>query len=417
MNLNLFLKYFNLRKKQQLDVINKHFLFIKKILPIILLVFIFILLIGTFRYYLSQVLLKNMIYFKSVYGVYYYFELISMFGFFKWLVYVFSLICLPFWYIISYLLYQLIRFLSNLIYSIYTKEDPIYVRNKIRIERFLYEKISKYLVIYFLFFIVLFAIFITITQIFYKPLEEIFIYSLIFTSLGIIPVWVIVWCNYLIIRKKRRNKLSFDNYLFSKSTIRNRFKEIFSILIFFALFGWLLIPFLLKSFDYTESYAEKLMLDFSYKDKLEIIKSEGFDNYNDMYSKLNLPNPAELKKDLSVVSQLHILWNSKNALKLFQQGLFFIITLGAFLDIGIPSVLNALFYKSKRKALKLIFYTTLKSTAIILILQLIISNLFFIDVSDYLGIGTIFLFIMTFLLMQSSTNIESINKNSSLQSS
>jgi hypothetical protein len=62
-------------------------------------------------------------------------------------------------------------------------------------------------------------------------------------------------------------------------------------------------------------------------------------------------------------------------------------------------------YKEKRKVLLTVLYATIKSTILVIFLQVFIRKAYFIDISDIMGAGTIFMFVISFFLMQESVEI------------
>ena len=390
--------------------INDYLKFVKKKFSYIIIFYLFSLLICTFAHFSPSINIINTLnIWKSVNGALTYVYLISICNIAKWFVDVISFTILLVWFFISYFIFIISRLIVDFFFQLIVKEKYNFTRNRTRFYLFLKNKVGKKLNI--LLIIYLFFCSIYLLKIQYYKYDTIFIMKHCFYLIIIcVPIiYITVWIIFISIRnrRKKKSKKKFDIFLFSQESIRRNFKTIIDAIVFFLILGWILIPGLFFCFDFTAVYFEKLILNkHSYKENYELIESEGYNNNLLKKATLKLPNVTNLKDELHAIRSIINYEKIKKNLKKMQRGLFFILTLVSFCEIGIPSIVNAVIFKNKRKALKNIFISTIKTTILIICLQLIISKGFFIDISNIIGLSSLFFIIISFFLMQDTIQLK-----------
>ncbi len=128
--------------------------------------------------------------------------------------------------------------------------------------------------------------------------------------------------------------------------------------------------------------------------------SNGYNIGTTTYDATALPAPSELKSKLFWWGDMFYISNLKSLLPVLQKHLFNILIFIAFLETGVPSIVNICIYKKKRKAVIRIFVSVLKTTIITMSFQYIMSKFFFINTSFVFGSSTLFIFIISLFLMQ-----------------
>ena len=84
--------------------------------------------------------------------------------------------------------------------------------------------------------------------------------------------------------------------------------------------------------------------------------------------------------------------------KQFQQGMFFVFTLVTIMEVALPALVN--FIIVGNKALGKVFIVATKTAVLTLSLQYFIANAYFVDTSRIFGTVTLFMFLVSFFLMQ-----------------
>ena len=349
---------------------------------------------------------------KSVEGATRYFRLMTALSMIQWCVLAGTLGVLIIWLLLCGFVLFLCTLLLDAVYQLYYKETRTNIVRQHRYLKLFHKKIGKRLIIFSIF------IFITIAFIYLRiiRIHEIELTKLIRVYIATISILVpiiysIVWYNYFKIYRSRKSKSlknKLDWYLLSKNAIRRRFKSILWGVAVLTLFGWFLLPMLFGSFQWFEHFGTKILKDnVKYLEEWEVLRNEGFSQQEKSITSIaHLPDPNNLTQAISCLDKLGDYETLNNLFSLFQRGLFFIITLLALCEIGIPSIANAIIYGSRREALRKVFLATAKSTILVIVLQLFVAKAFFVDISRALGIGTVFLFAVSFFLMQQSTEID-----------
>ena len=398
-----------------LEQFKNYFNFLKKYLPWLVLLYSAILLYVAFLiFYEQQKIFYNIFeVFDSAKGVLIYAKLLSSYSIVKWFVFSASILTTVSWGFISYLFYLLFRLIIEWTYQIYYKNSKYFIVLRIRFNRLFLGTVGKRLnfsIVIILSIVIL--IFIRL-NIFEKDLSKLIDFFTNTICILVPIVYFFIWYQYLIIRnrrKKGRKRRYLDEYLFSKQIIRHRFKNVVIGIFFLALFGWTLLPILFGQLQFIENKGFNYLLgQGEYKTNWEYTYDKGyFINNINRNSFLNLPTPNNLKKSLSWLKNIGSTDSYEELQKhfsYFQKRMFFVLTLIILCEIGIPSIINAMIYKEKRKVLLTVLYATIKSTILVIFLQVFIRKAYFIDISDIMGAGTIFMFAISFFLMQESIEL------------
>ena len=398
-----------------LEQFKKYFNFLKKYLPWIVLIYSLTLLCVAFLIFYEQQ--KIFYHFSEVFftakDVLIYAKLLSSYSIIKWFIFSANILIVVLWGFISYLFYLLFRLSIEWIYQMYYKSSKYFIVLRIRFNRLFLVTIGKRLNISIVVILSLVMLIFIKLNIFEKNLPKLIDFFVITICILIPIVYSFTWYQYLSIRNRRkkvRKKNYLDEYLFSKQIIRHRFKNVIIGIIFLALFGWALLPILFGQLELIENEGFKFLSDNGeYEINWQWMHNKGyFSNNTNRTSFLDLPSPNNLKKSLSWLRNAGGLENYEELKKhfsYFQKKMFFVLTLIILCEIGIPSVINGLIYKEKRKVLLTVLFATVKSTLLVVFLQIFIRKAYFIDISNAMGAGAIFMFAISFFLMQESIEL------------
>jgi hypothetical protein len=389
--------------REHIDMAKSFWLSFQRYLPWVLLLYILLALLTTLIFFSQLTVFSRAAdLFNSAKGALTYAELFFQFAFVRWSIIIGTVATVLIWMWVAYFGYMLTILIIDGFYQLFAKESPFFIARRTRYLRFLRKKLKKYLH-GALFIIILTALWLMIRMKFFELNPEEMVDFFIIVIAFIIPVvYVLVWGRLLFIRRWKKQRAKFDVYLFSKWAIHKRFKTILDYCAFFTVFGWILLPSLFMSWVWLENAGTTFLLNScDYKTKWNLIAGDLHSSIPAVSNSIGgVPNPDELKKSLTSLRDERR--GLRNAFPRFQRGMFFIITFAALFEIGIPSVASATIYGDRRKALRGVFIATFKTTVLVGVLQLLIKKAFFVDISDVMGISTIFFFTVSFFLMQQS---------------
>ncbi len=314
-----------------------------------------------------------------------------------------------FWGILSYFSFLSLKFIGNAIYHLFFPDSRFYNSLKIKYNKYFTKTFVKRLIVpYTVIMIFVIIIFISGNIREKPPLESVeFVLKII---MFLVPViYVIVWREYLKIRNTRKTKKALNNFsifLFSKKSISERFKNILFTIFFFAFLGWTLLPFLSNTSQVIGNIGEYyLNHQMDYESNYYLIEKDGYlDNIlREDSDVIKLPKPNELKSVLNYFNKsITKNFDLQKIFFKFQQGIFSVIILAVVCEIMFPSILNLIFFRKERKNFITILSLSLQTIFFTFFLQIFIKKAFFIDISNEIGIGPLFMFVLTFVLMINS---------------
>ena len=397
--------------KFQFEELKKGYGSVYKLSPLILFIYILLILFCLIKLFNNQI--NVLISFKKIFltidSSILFSNLLTRYNLTLFIIFSLLIISVIIWCYFSILIYHINEIVTDGIFRLLFKLNRKIDKHNIRIKRVIFKGMRKNLAIVS-FITTLFLFYYVFSNIYMKELstESIIKYFRNASIFAAIVVYITTWYIYLYIRGKIKNKSIYDNFLFSKHSIRTRFKGVIAIMIFFFLLGWVLFPMLFFGYRIIiDKSIENLLPEDEYKLQYSlIVEGSHIDIFKENSKKIiGLPLPENYKKSLSFVSisDTTIL---KNSLKPFQRVMFLILNIVMIGEVGFLSVVNAFIHKRKRKALLAVFYATLKSSLLIIFLGIFIKFAFFIDTSTQLGIGTFFIFLTSFFLMEQSKEFE-----------
>lgn len=226
----------------------------------------------------------------------------------------------------------------------------------------------------------------------------------IFLILGMVPVVFLThWIGYLRIRSRRNSKAGIEWYLFSNESIHSAFENVVAFVITLAIIAWVSIPgVFLVSEAIARAGSDWLCENSNYATAREAIVEAGYRPTNHNSAILSLPPEDDLFKNLSAFSAVGDVDSIKGQLEVLGRGLFMVITLATLFSIGLPSFTRAVLFSDHRQATKIILKSTLKSFSFLLLSQLVAQKLFFVDMSNLVGVSAVFGFVISYFLMVDS---------------
>lgn len=261
---------------------------------------------------------------------------------------------------------------------------------------------------FFLIYIVLVIIYLLAIDVEKMDPNEIitcFLYCIICLALVFYSTyWSIVLYNRRKKHEELKKTIALELQHFSKQALRRNFGTIILYLILFAMLGWVLLPCLFFSINIVEDSAANLLLSNIHTEaNWNMIKNNGYHSQSPIYNITLLPAPSDMNEALSFTHPFTPIDKAKSFLPFFQQTMFIVIVVLSFFEIGLPSIINFFLFKTKRAAYRSLIWATIKTVGVTTFLQLFISKLFFINTSLLVSFSTIFFFLISFFLMQQST--------------
>ena len=396
--------------REHFNSLNRLRLFIKRNLLIGVLIFIIIsifvaiiLMFGQLNVFTKE---NNLSY--SLNNTLIYVQIVYVYCLVKLVISMSYMFILFIWMVASYLLFLILWLITEALYNLIYKGSIKLSLRRLQYIKILNENISNRFN-YVRFICMLIAGYvlqkINITK---KPPKEIIDIFTFAVAIYIPIIYSFLWYQYTIIRKTRKTAITkkrFDKYLFSRETIHRKYLFIIDGLLIFAVFGWILFPFLFGQFSWIESRGVNHILSEmeAYKSKLFVLDNNSFNKSSIDTLNNNFKSLKELKNSFTIFGWDY--YEFKKFFIPFQHGMFFILTFVLFCEIGIPSIINGLIYKEKRKVLLTVLFAAVKSTLLVVFLQIFIRKAYFIDISNAMGAGTIFMFAISFFLMQESIEL------------
>lgn len=390
--------------REHIDGLRRFLLFFKGYLRWGLFIYVLLVLLMTLLVFVAETefLSDPALSFHSVKGALIYAQLVYKFSLFHWWIGIATISLVLMVPPVMYFTYFPVSLLVEGLYQLFAKESQSFIARRTRISRFLWNKFGKR--IQLAVFLILCAIsYLMISmKIYQRPPKEQVNFFVIIIAFAVPVVYTVLWGKYLIIRARKKIMSNFDKYLFSKQSIRRQFTSILTFLACLVVLGWILLYSLFGALERIERTGSSFLLnEFEYREKWDFIVEDGYLQYSTTSDSIaGVPSPDQLERSLSWLPALRS--EARTLFPQFQKGMFFILTLASLFQIGIPSVISAAIYKDRRKALLGVFLATLKSTLLVGGLQLFIRKAFFVDISEVMGIGTVFLFTVSFFLMQQS---------------
>jgi hypothetical protein len=220
-------------------------------------------------------------------------------------------------------------------------------------------------------------------------------------------VYSVVWAKFLSVRARRRNSAKLDEFLFSRLSLRRRFKNILDGLAFLALLGLILLPGLFLSLKTLDAKATVVAATAShYEAGWNQLVAAGYSAPDALFA-TSLPNPESLSKRISAFAYFVDYSTLPSYLVRFQHGMFLVITVATFFEIGFPAILRAILFSGYRRSLRSLVLAAVKSFLIVAGLQLVVQQAFFVDLSNPVGVGTLFSFLISFFLMRETIELRS----------
>jgi hypothetical protein len=330
-------------------------------------------------------------------------KIIFGYGIAEWLVTVLSLGLLLAWAAFAFLAWILTRLAIEVIWQIFYPTDPRFFRMYCRYTRFLFHAFRRSTPL-FIIIAVLVAAFILIEQRIWAITPEKGAIVIGITLLIAVPyVWAVNWFSFFRIIRHHPRAYYLDQYFFSQHTARRRLKNIVDILVFLAILTWILLPGYFntcKEISNKVAFAAREVLDYEGKwntlSQKVIFNSSGNERWM-------IPSPSEVEDRLDFAGGVRTILPLTAAFPTFQKYLFALIMFASFFDIGIPAIFNAVRQRGYRVALRRILVATVKTAIFLVILQLVVQKSYFIDMSELVGIGAMFSFIISFTLSHDET--------------
>lgn len=337
----------------------------------------------------SQILLSSISYLNLVY-------------FSRWQLDTISISLILIWGIIGYLIYIFFKIIIGFMYQLIYPVDTSVLRKTGKYYKYFKRSIGKYLFsIVCLLLLVSLTIFIRFNIWELQLAQVIKIIGIILTIFSII-IFTTTWSYFLKLRTKRnsQSKRYFDIYILSQQSIRLRFKTLIIALAFLGFLGTVYLPgyFILIN-TLTTTYEASIISEFDNWHFLEIANIA-------ISGSLVAPLPTldSLSSELNTLYPLSRVENYATNIPLLQKYFFLILTIGGLFEIGIPVLAKTVYLSGYKQALKRILVITCKSFFLITLLSFLIKKTYFLDISEPLGIGIIFSFLMTFFFTQDSDN-------------
>lgn len=223
------------------------------------------------------------------------------------------------------------------------------------------------------------------------------------TALFFVPIIFLVnWSLIIRLRyslgKNKKPIERINRYLFSSSSMRRRFKSILDILCYLALLGWFIIPAYFLTIQ-TLTARSSLVIDnmFDYNGLVKSLNGVSYEIKTEIFAPSGqIPQINQLTSFLDPFDNIASKQSYNIILKTLQPNFFFIVTLGGVLSIGLHVVSALFFLNLYKQAVKKVLIVTLKTLLIVGVLQLVIKKAYFIDISEPIGIGALFNFLMAF---------------------
>lgn len=190
-------------------------------------------------------------------------------------------------------------------------------------------------------------------------------------------------------------------YLLSKDSIIQGFISVFTLLLWIAIFLHVIIPSFFSLLNYFTNGAYLHLVDnYNY-----LVWWNEFIKYQPELIELKIINSISPESLLSFLSPLKIYvpFNDDNYINIISYS-FLLIVLSGFFHIGV-SIGLFLLTSGKRSTIRKIALVTLKSSLVTIGLQLLLSNVFYIDYSSLIGMSTIILFFLSLFFAVEASEI------------
>ncbi len=377
---------------------------LKKALPWILAAYLLMVILMSLLVFQCEMEVIYVIrQFKSLDTAVVYWELIQFLILGNWLALVVIVPMLVVWSFFCYCVWIIASFAINLCHQLFFPDS-----SRWRFENARYHKVvdaSVRLRMKFVHYIVLvpMAVFLLISlpTVMDSPEKIIRLYFKVIVALVPI-VFVVVWTFYLIIRRSRKNTRRFDYYFFAKQAIKDRLRTIVSLVLFLAIFGNIFLPWLFIGFGSAINIGPKLMPEGSeYEQKHRELVRDGYTSDRNR-GMANLPSPHEVRNYVWYFLGMGDNLKPKALIKQFQKAMFSVVTLACFFLVAIPACGNAIVYRERIGALKKIILSTAISMVIVAGLHFCITKAYFVDTSEFFGMATLFLLIVSLSLSHGS---------------
>lgn len=137
-------------------------------------------------------------------------------------------------------------------------------------------------------------------------------------------------------------------YLFSHAAIRQRFQGVMYLLVYLGVLGLVLIPSLFFVFKWVEHEAAHwLMTHHGYEQSWLLMAESGYEPPSTGFA-TSVLNPDILARRLSWIHDLADYDMLASLTGQLQRGMFFVVTLVGFFELGAPSILAARFSRGIR---------------------------------------------------------------------
>lgn len=306
------------------------------------------------------------------------------------------------WGVLCWVVWSIVVILNDMVQIVFIDNVDSYVRIRNRYVNFLDKKLSKIHIVSIFIFLMICTFAIIDSGVMHKGLVDMIKYYGRLVLICVPVIFGITWTYYLLLLNKKGARTYLRSYLFSNDSLRSSFCSIVGAMVFLAALGWFFVPALIISIKWLEEAAAQFMVGYmGYAGKYNYLMASVSSDLNGLPEILNPVKPENLSSHLSVLPD-EWLAQYDIFLPLFQKNMFLVLTAISCISIGMPAVVHAAISAGKRKASKLVLVATIKSTLLVAALQFFVREAFFVDISSLGGMGAVFLFSVSFFLMQQS---------------
>jgi hypothetical protein len=375
----------------------------RRILPALLALYIFLLLSFTiitmqFPYiYLDEV--SNLDSLQN-YEVVQFVRMVLGYSIAEWMVNVLSVGILLIWLVMAFFAYFITQILLEPVWQLFYPTDPNFYATYCRMTRFTHAAFGRKRCILDGIGIVIILCTLFELRIWTgTPDRAVNLAGCMF--LGIVPyVYAFIWAWYIRILARHPRAGYLNLYLFSQHTARRKLKGAVDLLVFFALLSWFLLPtyfYVCKSISETVAFSVREILDEGgeWTALMQKIKFESPD-----HKERALPAPNQLEERLNPIVSINDSFPIAKASPTMLMYLFAVVMFATFLELSIPATYNAVRTRGYQVTLRRVLVATMKTTVFLAALQFFVIKAYFIDMSEILGLGAMFAFIIAFAIAQ-----------------
>jgi hypothetical protein len=296
-----------------------------------------------------------------------------------------------------------VEFCTDIVYALVTTDDEELARKSRRFDRLLRSGRLKALFWAGALYIALGVIGFALLRIETASPERVVIILTTYFA-GMVPYGFAVWW-YQALRIRRQTRSQFlDIYLFSKQTARHYFKATVDMMLYLGMLAWFFFAPVVTSFSWIGSSAGEYLRDFhSYDSRWETLAAEGATSLDWNSSRLfDLPAPDDLGDRLFILGDVGGFERWRETFPVVLDRMFLMLTITGLLAVGSPALVGTAIYKDGRGTIRSVLSATIKSTLLVLGLQLFIRKVYLVDPSRITGSSILFFLAVSYFLMQES---------------